>query len=80
MLHNTEIGFFLDSAELNKRLAELLERDLQPENSWQVTLDENGREKWTNSDETVDRQPAMGFKQRFIEFLINLVPGAKGQA
>jgi putative cardiolipin synthase len=80
MLHNTEIGLFLDSEALNSALAALLIRDLAPENSWRVWLNERGKLRWTNSDETVKLQPAMGFKQRFIEFLMYLVPGAKGQA
>lgn len=71
---NTEIGLFLESAELAAELTALLERDLAPRNSWRVTKDEEGWLYWTNDEEVVERQPAKGFKQRFMEFFINLLP------
>lgn len=79
MLLNAEIGVFLESPELTAELARLLERDLAPSNSWRVTMDEQGWLYWSNDEEVVERQPAKGFKQRFIEFFINLLP-IKSQA
>lgn len=74
LIINTEIGFFIDSPELAARLMALIERDLKPENAWQVELDERGKLRWTSSRGTVRRQPALGFKQRVAEFFINLLP------
>jgi putative cardiolipin synthase len=74
MVLNTEIGVATDSTELAARVAALIERDMSPENAWRVTLDADGRLLWTNDERTVTRQPAKGFLQRAVEFLLNLVP------
>jgi hypothetical protein len=37
-------------------------------------MDEEGWLTWSNADETVRRQPAKGFVQRAVEFLLNLLP------
>jgi hypothetical protein len=42
-------------------------------------MDGEGWLRWTNADEVVRRQPAQGFGQRAIEFLLNLLP-IKNQA
>ena len=52
---------------------------MAPANAWRVTMDEEGWLAWTNGDEDGQRQPAQGFKQRAIEFLLNLLP-LKNQA
>lgn len=70
---NTELAFFIDSADLAARLSALIERDMAPDAAWNVTLD-GRRLRWTNSDGTVKRQPALGLKQRILEFFINLLP------
>jgi len=55
---NTEVGMLTDSDELARQLTESIERDIDPSNSWQTTLDFNpdsavGRMKrlrlWINS-------------------------------
>jgi putative cardiolipin synthase len=74
MLLNTEIGVVAESEELARRLQALIERDMAPENSWRVTMDEEGWLTWTNDEESVKRQPARNFRQRFFEFLLNLLP------
>jgi putative cardiolipin synthase len=71
---NTEFGFFIESPELAARLRALLERDLTPDAAWRVQLDERGRLSWTSSAGTVTRQPALGTKQRFMEFFLNMLP------
>ena len=71
---NTEVGLFIDSEELAARLGALLKRDLLPENAWRLSQDDRGRLQWTNSDGTVQRQPARGLKHRIIEFFLNLLP------
>ena len=79
MVLNTEIGVVADGPELAARVAALITRDISPANAWRVTMDEEGWLTWSNGDEVVRRQPAQGFKQRAIEFLLNLLP-IKNQA
>ena len=79
MVLNTEIGVVGDGPEFTARVAALIERDISPANAWRVTMDEEGWLTWTNADEVVRRQPAKGFGQRAIEFLLNLLP-LKNQA
>jgi putative cardiolipin synthase len=71
---NTEIGVVGDGAEFAARVAALIERDIAPENAWRVTMDERGWLRWSTGDQVVRRQPAKGFAQRAIEFLMNLLP------
>jgi putative cardiolipin synthase len=74
MVLNTEIGVLGEGAEFARRVAALIERDTSPANSWRVTMDEQGWLEWSSADEVVRRQPAQGFMQRAIEFLLNLLP------
>ena len=74
MVLNTEIGVVADGPEFAARVAALVERDIAPANAWRVTMDEEGWLTWTSGDDVVRRQPALGFKQRTIEFLLNLLP------
>jgi len=71
---NTEIGVAADSEDLARELAELLERDMAPDNAWRVTMDAEGWLTWSSGAQTVTRQPATGFTQRAAEFLLNLLP------
>jgi len=79
MVLNTEIGIVGEGAEFAARVAALIDRDIAPANAWRVTMDEEGWLTWSNGDDVVRRQPAKGFIQRAIEFLINLLP-LKNQA
>ncbi len=74
MVWNTEVGVIADDPSLAAALARILERDMQPENSWRVTLEDGGWLKWWNGDESLGRQPANGFSQRAVEFFLNLLP------
>ena len=74
MVLNTEIGVVGDGPEFTARVAALIERDISPANAWRVTMDDEGWLRWSNADEVVRRQPAKGFGQRAIEFLLNLLP------
>jgi len=76
---NTEIGIVTEGAAPARAVKALIERDMAPENSWRVTMDEDGWLEWSSGDETLRRQPAKGFSQRAIEFLLNLLP-IKNQA
>jgi hypothetical protein len=37
------MGLIIESPRLAEAIVELLERDMKPENSWRVSLDENNR-------------------------------------
>ncbi|HEX6995043.1 MAG TPA: phospholipase D family protein [Gammaproteobacteria bacterium] len=74
MVWNTEIGVIADDPALAAALIRILERDMRPENSWRVTLEDGGWLKWWNGDESLGRQPANGFSQRAVEFFLNLLP------
>jgi putative cardiolipin synthase len=71
---NTEIGVAGESEELARRVAALIERDIGPDNAWRVRMDEEGWLTWSTDDTVVRRQPARGFIQRAIEFVLNLLP------
>jgi putative cardiolipin synthase len=76
---NTEIGIIGESEQFAARVAALIERDIAPDNAWRVRMDEEGWLTWSTDDRVVRRQPAKGFRQRAIEFLLNLLP-IKNQA
>jgi putative cardiolipin synthase len=63
-----------DSEDLAREVAALVERDMAPENAWRVTMDADGWLTWSSGERTVTRQPATGFMQRAMEFLLNLLP------
>jgi putative cardiolipin synthase len=71
---NTEIGVVGEGTEFAARVAALIERDIDPANAWRVRMDEEGWLTWSSSDGVVRRQPAQGFVQRAMEFLLNLLP------
>jgi len=71
---NTEAGAFVHSPGLAEDLARVMERDMQPENAWQVLLDENGEVYWVNSDERVDEQPARDGMQRAMDAIFKIFP------
>lgn len=71
---NTEAGAFIDSPGLAIALAELMQRDMSPENAWQVFLDDKGKIFWVNADETVYRQPARKGSQRVMNVIFKIFP------
>ena len=79
MVTNTEIGVVTGGEELARRLGALIERDMAPQNAWRVTLSADGWLTWSSDVGTLRRQPAKGFRQRAVEFLLNLLP-LKNQA
>jgi putative cardiolipin synthase len=74
MVLNTEIGLVGNGTEFARRVAQLVERDISPANAWRVTMNEEGWLRWSSGEEVLRRQPAQGFVQRAIEFLLNLLP------
>ncbi len=71
---NSEMGLLVYDPELADQVADLIERDMRPENAWRVDIDENNRLRWTSSEGTVYRQPARHLGQRFADFFYGLLP------
>jgi len=71
---NTEAGAFVHSPGLAEDLARVMERDMHPDNAWQVLLDENGEVYWVNSDERLDEQPARDGMQRVMDTIFKMFP------
>jgi putative cardiolipin synthase len=72
--YNTEMGVLIDSPELAEELAQVAEELMQPENSWQVKLDDGGRLIWQSGDDIRTRQPAQNFWQRVMDWFFKLFP------
>ncbi len=71
---NTEMGVVVDSPGLGEQLARLIERDMEPENSWEVQLVEGNKLRWVSSDAVVTRQPARNWWQRVEDVFFMLFP------
>jgi len=71
---NTEMGVVIDSASLGAEMTKLANRDMGPENAWQVKLNKENKLIWVNSEETVTRQPARNAWQRFIDGFFKIFP------
>jgi putative cardiolipin synthase len=71
---NTEMGILIDSPELGEELAQKIEYLMQPENSWQVKLDEDGKIIWVSHDGTLTRQPAQSSWQRVQDAFFKIFP------
>jgi putative cardiolipin synthase len=74
ILYNTENGIIIDDEEFAQQLASMLEKDLDPENSWRVGLDEKDRLYWESSAGRVHRQPAQNGWQRAADWFFGLFP------
>jgi putative cardiolipin synthase len=71
---NTEMGVVIDSPGLGEELARLIERDMGPENSWEVQLVDGNKLRWVSSDAVVTRQPARNWWQRVEDVFFMLFP------
>ena len=71
---NTEMGAVIDSVGLAEEVRRVMLRDMAGGNAWKVTLDENDRLEWTNSERTVRSQPSRGFLQRVMDLILKLSP------
>jgi putative cardiolipin synthase len=74
MVLNTESGVVGNGTEFAARVGALIARDIAPANAWRVTIDNEGWLRWSSGEEVLRRQPAKGFVQRAVEFLLNLLP------
>jgi len=73
-IYNSEMGVFVESRGLAEALAKLIERDIQPANSWRVEFDGKGGLQWVDDEEVVTRQPARNWWQRVQDFFFGAVP------
>ena len=71
---NTEMGVFVESLGLGEALATLIERDMEPENSWRVELDADGALSWVNDMKVVTSQLARNWWQRMQDVIFRAVP------
>jgi putative cardiolipin synthase len=74
VLFNTENGIIIEDDEFAAQLASMLEKDIDPDNSWRVGLDEEGRLYWESSAGRVHRQPAQSVWQRAADWFFGLFP------
>lgn len=73
-LINSEMFAVIESESLAIALAEAIERDMSPANSWQVERDANDRLIWRNSDETRTKQPSLNGWQVIQDWFYRLFP------
>ncbi|HEY6353007.1 MAG TPA: phospholipase D family protein, partial [Burkholderiaceae bacterium] len=71
---NTEMGVFIDSPSLAAALAQWIELDMAPANSWRVEIAADGSLTWTNDRETLTRQPARNWWQRVEDVFFMAFP------
>jgi putative cardiolipin synthase len=74
MFINTEIGLLIDSPDLAGRIHELVQHDFAPRNAWRVERADDGRLRWTDGDQTLDREPAASGWLRFKIWALGLFP------
>jgi putative cardiolipin synthase len=71
---NTEMGALIDSPELAEEVAQLAQELMQPQNSWQVKLNDAGKLIWQSGDDIRTRQPAQNSWQRVMDLFFKLFP------
>jgi putative cardiolipin synthase len=71
---NTEMGVLIDSPDIAEELAQLAEELMQPQNSWQVKLNDEGKLIWQSGEDVRTRQPAQSFWQRVMDVFFKLFP------
>ena len=71
---NSEMIAIIDSEGLAEELMLAIRRDISAANSWEVTLDRDGKLSWRHDTEVTHRQPAMGLWQRIQDTFFTLFP------
>lgn len=78
VLHNSEVGVLIDSPELAARILTVIERDVQPENSWRLTMGPSNKLVWLDESQTPPRRylddPNTGFFEQFIAWFGYFLP------
>ena len=64
----------IDSEGLAEELVLAIRRDISAANSWEVTLDRDGKLSWHHDTEVTRRQPAKGLWQRIQDTFFTLFP------
>jgi len=72
--YNTEMGVLIDCPELAEELAQVAQELMQPENSWQVRINDEGKIIWQSDEDIRTRQPAQSFWQRVMDVFFKLFP------
>jgi putative cardiolipin synthase len=73
-IFNSEMGVVIDSPALSAALAQGMERDMSPANSWRLSLGDDGAPRWTSDAGTLTRQPARDTVQRLMNLVFKLFP------
>jgi cardiolipin synthase C len=71
---NSEMGVIVDSPGLAEQLARAMERDMEQDNAWRLTLDAGGEVRWTAGDQVLTTQPARNFWQRVEDVIFMAFP------
>ncbi|MFC1830171.1 phospholipase D family protein [Thermodesulfobacteriota bacterium] len=71
---NTEMGLLIDSFGLAADISAVIDRDLEPDNSWKVHLDDQGKLSWVSGAGTIYKEPARNSWQRFQAGFFGLLP------
>jgi putative cardiolipin synthase len=71
---NSEMGIVIESPDLSKKLAGIMERGISPENSWRIEIDPEGDLRWVSGSQILTRQPARSFMQRVKDVFFMLSP------
>jgi putative cardiolipin synthase len=78
---NSEIGLLIDSEEFAEQVLAIMEKDLDPANSYRVTLDEKGDLVWTaegpDGPITWHKEPETTAWQRFMVRFMRRIPMEK---
>ncbi len=78
---NSEIGLLIDNEEFAADVLEIMETDLDPANSYRVTLDEKGKLLWTaegpDGTEVWNKEPGTTAWKRFTLRLMSWIPMEK---
>jgi putative cardiolipin synthase len=75
---NTEIGLYIESAELADRLVAFMDEGVAPDSAYLVTLTDTNELRWTTIDDgrsvVLDTEPGATAGRDFMVWLINLLP------
>jgi len=71
---NTEMGLLVDSPQLGRKTAALMDKMMSADNAWEVRLGDAGQLTWVSSDGTLTRQPAQSLGRRWQNRFFSLLP------
>lgn len=71
---NTEMGFLIQSKEVNRIVSEYLEVDFNTRNAWHLETQPNGKIHWVADDETRTKQPTNSAFQSLEDWFLSILP------